>query len=121
MAATSISTSGEALPGIAIGPRLRAELVRRVRELECRFKPAPARHARAGAVEGISESHTNQGRPSGGRRGMKLLVADILIAAGLMLASGAAVAASIGWQCLAGFIGGVAATLAAGGIISNAE
>jgi hypothetical protein len=41
MAATSITTPGEVLPGIAIGPRLRAELERRVRELECRFKPAP--------------------------------------------------------------------------------
>jgi hypothetical protein len=41
MAATSIITPSEALPGIAIGPRLRAELVRRVRELEGRFKPAP--------------------------------------------------------------------------------
>jgi len=41
MAATSINTPGEALSGIAIGSRLRAELVRRVRELECRFKPAP--------------------------------------------------------------------------------
>jgi len=41
MAATSINTPGEALPGIAIGPRLRAELIRRVRELEGRFKPAP--------------------------------------------------------------------------------
>jgi hypothetical protein len=41
MAATSISTPSEALPGIPIGPRLRAELERRVRELECRFKPAP--------------------------------------------------------------------------------
>jgi hypothetical protein len=41
MAATSIITPSEALPGIPIGPRLRAELVRRVRELECRFKPAP--------------------------------------------------------------------------------
>jgi hypothetical protein len=41
MAVTSIITPGEALPGIPIGPRLRAELVRRVRELECRFKPAP--------------------------------------------------------------------------------
>jgi len=40
MAATSISTSG-ALPGIAIGPRVRAELERRVRELEGRFKPGP--------------------------------------------------------------------------------
>jgi hypothetical protein len=29
------------LPPIQIGPRLRAELERRVRELECRFKPAP--------------------------------------------------------------------------------
>jgi hypothetical protein len=29
------------LPHIQIGPRLCAELVRRVRELECRFKPAP--------------------------------------------------------------------------------
>jgi hypothetical protein len=41
MATTSISTPGETLPGIPIGPRLRAELERRVRELECRFKPAP--------------------------------------------------------------------------------
>jgi hypothetical protein len=41
MAATSTTTPGEALPGIPIGPRLRAELVRRVRELQCRFKPAP--------------------------------------------------------------------------------
>jgi hypothetical protein len=41
MAATSIITPSEALPGIPIGPRLRAELVRRVRELEGRFKPAP--------------------------------------------------------------------------------
>jgi hypothetical protein len=41
MAATSIITPSEALPGIAIGPRLRAELERRVRELEGRFKPAP--------------------------------------------------------------------------------
>jgi hypothetical protein len=41
MAATSITTPGEALPGIPIGPRLRAELERRVRELECRFKPTP--------------------------------------------------------------------------------
>jgi hypothetical protein len=41
MAATSITTPGEALPGIPIGPRLRAELERRVRELEGRFKPAP--------------------------------------------------------------------------------
>jgi hypothetical protein len=41
MAATSITTPGEALPGIPIGPRLRAELVRRVRELENRFRPAP--------------------------------------------------------------------------------
>jgi hypothetical protein len=40
MAATSIITPGEALPGIPIGPRLRAELERRVRELEARFKPA---------------------------------------------------------------------------------
>ena len=38
---SSINTPGEALPGIAIGPRLRAELIRRVRELEGRFKPAP--------------------------------------------------------------------------------
>jgi hypothetical protein len=29
------------LQPIQIGSRLRAELVRRVRELECRFKPAP--------------------------------------------------------------------------------
>jgi hypothetical protein len=35
MAATSITTP------IQIGPRLRAELERRVRELEARFKPAP--------------------------------------------------------------------------------
>jgi hypothetical protein len=41
MAATSITTPGETLPGIPIGPRLRAEFERRVRELECRFKPAP--------------------------------------------------------------------------------
>jgi hypothetical protein len=41
MAATSITTPGEALPGIPIGPRLRAELERRVRELECRYRPAP--------------------------------------------------------------------------------
>jgi hypothetical protein len=41
MAATSIITPSEALPGIPIGPRLRAELERRVRELEGRFKPAP--------------------------------------------------------------------------------
>jgi hypothetical protein len=41
MAVTSIITPGEALPGIPIGPRLRAELERRVRELEARFKPAP--------------------------------------------------------------------------------
>jgi hypothetical protein len=41
MAATSITTPGEALSGIPIGPRLRAELERRVRELEGRFKPAP--------------------------------------------------------------------------------
>ncbi len=41
MAATSITTPGEASPGIAIGPRLRTELVRHVRELECRFKPVP--------------------------------------------------------------------------------
>jgi hypothetical protein len=40
MAATSITTPGEA-PGIAIGARLRAELERRVRELEGRFRPAP--------------------------------------------------------------------------------
>jgi hypothetical protein len=59
MAVTSITTPSDALPGITIGPRLRAELVRRVRELECRFKPAPLRHARAGAVEGISENHTS--------------------------------------------------------------
>jgi hypothetical protein len=26
---------------VQIGPRLRAELERRVRELQCRFKPAP--------------------------------------------------------------------------------
>jgi hypothetical protein len=50
---------------------------------------------------------------------VKWLVADIFLAAGLMLASGAAIAASISWQCLAGFIAGVAATLAAGGIIST--
>jgi hypothetical protein len=41
MAATSITTPGEALPGITIGPRLRAELERRVRELEARHRPAP--------------------------------------------------------------------------------
>jgi hypothetical protein len=41
MAASSITTSDEALSGIPIGPRLRAELERRVRELEGRFKPAP--------------------------------------------------------------------------------
>ena len=41
MATTSINTLSEALPGIPIGPRLRAELERRIRELECRFKPAP--------------------------------------------------------------------------------
>jgi hypothetical protein len=41
MATTSIITPGEALSGIPIGPRLRAELERRVRELEGRFKPAP--------------------------------------------------------------------------------
>jgi hypothetical protein len=42
MAATSISTPGEALPGIPIGPRLRCDQVgRNVRELERRFKPAP--------------------------------------------------------------------------------
>ena len=41
MAVTSITTPGEALPGIPIGPRLRAELERRVRELEARFKPGP--------------------------------------------------------------------------------
>jgi hypothetical protein len=41
MAATSITTPSEALPRIPIGPRLRAELERRVRELEGRFKPAP--------------------------------------------------------------------------------
>jgi hypothetical protein len=41
MATTSISTPSEALPGIPIGPRLRAELERRVRELKCRFKPTP--------------------------------------------------------------------------------
>jgi hypothetical protein len=33
--------AGETLPGIPIRPRLRAELERRVRELEARFKPAP--------------------------------------------------------------------------------
>ena len=33
MATTSITTPGGALPGIPIGPRLRAELERRVREL----------------------------------------------------------------------------------------
>jgi hypothetical protein len=41
MAVTSITTLSEALSGIPIGPRLRAELERRVRELEGRFKPAP--------------------------------------------------------------------------------
>ena len=41
MATTSISTPSEALPGIPIGPRLRAELERRVRELEGRFRPGP--------------------------------------------------------------------------------
>lgn len=41
MAVTSITTTGGALPGIPIGPRLRAELERRVRELEVRFKPGP--------------------------------------------------------------------------------
>jgi hypothetical protein len=41
MAMASISTTGGALPGIPIGPRLRAELERCVRELEGRFKPAP--------------------------------------------------------------------------------
>ncbi len=41
MAATSITTPGETLPGIPIGLRLRAELERRVRELEARFKPGP--------------------------------------------------------------------------------
>jgi hypothetical protein len=51
---------------------------------------------------------------------VKWLIADWLLAAGLMMASGAAVAASIGWQALAGYIGGVSVTLAAGGIISNA-
>ncbi len=35
MAVSSITTP------IQIGPRLRAELIRRVRELQCRFKPAP--------------------------------------------------------------------------------
>jgi hypothetical protein len=41
MATTSITTPSEALPGIPIGPRLRAELERRVRELQGRFKPTP--------------------------------------------------------------------------------
>jgi hypothetical protein len=41
MAAPSIITPRETLPGIPIGPRLRAELERPVRELEARFKPAP--------------------------------------------------------------------------------
>jgi hypothetical protein len=41
MAATSIITPSEALPGIPIGPRVLAELERRVRELEGRFKPGP--------------------------------------------------------------------------------
>jgi len=41
MAAASITTPSEALPRIPIGPRLRAELGRRIRELEGRFKPAP--------------------------------------------------------------------------------
>jgi hypothetical protein len=41
MAAPSITTPGEALPGIPIGPRLRAELERRVRELEARHRPPP--------------------------------------------------------------------------------
>jgi hypothetical protein len=41
MARTSINTHGESLPGIPISPRLRAELERRVRELEGRFKAAP--------------------------------------------------------------------------------
>jgi hypothetical protein len=40
MAATSITTTGEAFHGIPIGPRLRVELERRVRELEGRFNPA---------------------------------------------------------------------------------
>jgi hypothetical protein len=52
---------------------------------------------------------------------MKLLIEDSVIAAGLMLASGAAVAMSIGWQCLAGFVSGVAAALVGGAIISSAE
>jgi hypothetical protein len=38
-----------------------------------------------------------------------------------MLASGAAVATSIGWQALIGFVGGVVAVLVGGAIISNAE
>jgi hypothetical protein len=39
MATSSITTTVGALPGIPIGPCLRAELERRVRELEGRFKP----------------------------------------------------------------------------------
>ncbi len=39
MAVTSNTTTGGALPGIPIGPRLRAKLERRIRELEARFKP----------------------------------------------------------------------------------
>ena len=39
MATTSITTTGGALPGVPIGPRLRAELERRVRDLEGRFEP----------------------------------------------------------------------------------
>jgi len=52
---------------------------------------------------------------------MRLPVEDRVIAAGLMLASGAAVSMSIGWQCLAGFISGVAAAFVGSAIISNAE
>jgi hypothetical protein len=52
---------------------------------------------------------------------MKLRIEDSVIAAGLIFASGAAVATSIGWQALIGFVGGVVAALVGGAIISNAE
>ena len=63
--ATGINTTtGETMPGAPIGPRVRAELERRVRELETEIQALPTRHAGTGAVAGVSKSHTRAGATS---------------------------------------------------------
>jgi hypothetical protein len=52
---------------------------------------------------------------------MRLPVIDAGFVAGLVLASAAAVAASVSWEFLAGVVCGIASVAAVGGIISNAE